>query len=419
MDKKGFLTLDDALKIQGPRSFMAMTKPVGSKCNLDCTYCYYLDKERFYGSKQEPFSEEMLEIYIRDYIEANQVPEITFVWHGGEPLMAGIDYYKSVIKFQKKHNYLNKKINNSIQTNGTLLNEEWCKFFKRNNFLVGVSVDGPKDIHDSYRKDKSGFSSFTRTMKGIELLKTYKVEFNTLTVVNNLSEGRGREIYIFLKSIGSHYMQFLPAVDYIEQTEENKRPIIVSPDLSDKATLASWSVSAQGYGQFLIDIFDYWVRNDVGTYFVQLFDLTLGSWYGVNSAVCAYAQTCGDNVAVEHNGDVFSCDHFVYPAHLIGNIKSRPLKEIIGSDAQIQFGINKRNTLSVECLGCQYYFACGGECPKHRHLLTKDGERKFSLCEGIKMFYTHSEPYMRYMVDLLNHEKSPSYVIPWAATINY
>lgn len=284
---------------------------------------------------------------------------------------------------------------------------------------MGVSIDGPRDIHDAYWKNNAGFSSFNRTIKGIELLKTYKVEFNTLTVVNNLSEGRGREIYIFLKSIGSHYMQFLPSVDFIEQSENGKRPIIVSPDLSSNAKLAPWSVSAQGYGQFLIDIFNYWVRNDMGTYFIQLFDLTLGSWYGVNSAVCAYAQTCGDNVAVEHNSDVYSCDHFIYPQHFIGNIRTESLRMILGSSAHIQFGINKRNTLCAECTRCHYYFACGGECPKHRHLINEDGEKKFSLCEGIKMFYIHSQPYMKYMVDLLNHEQSPANVIPWARIINY
>jgi uncharacterized protein len=412
--KKNYLTLSDALKIQGPKAFIAMNKPVGSKCNLDCTYCYYLDKERFYGKKQEIFSDTFLEKYIKEYIEANEVPVVSFVWHGGEPLLAGVDFYRKVIHFQNKHNVNHKRIENSIQTNGTLINDDWCRFLKKNNFLVGVSIDGPEDIHNRYRVNKQGLQSFEKCIRGIELLKKHKVDFNTLTVVNNLSQSRGREIYRFLKSIGSHYMQFLPAVDFISRNTDYERPVIVSPLIESDAIQAPWSVSSEGYAQFLIDVFNEWIIQDVGQYFVQLFDLTLEAWYGYESSVCVYSETCGNNIAVEHNGDVFSCDHFVFPEHFVGNLNMNSLREILSSPKQIKFGIDKRNTLSNECLLCNYYFACGGECPKHRHLPTKDGEKKFALCEGLKMYYKHSEPFMKYMVDLLRQEQGPYNVMPWA-----
>lgn len=417
MRKTNYLTLGDAIKLQGPISFTAITKVVGSSCNLNCTYCYYLDKERFYGKKQEIISIELLETYIKDYIQSNQVPVVTFLWHGGEPLLAGMDFYKKAIEFQIKYNIEKKVIENTIQTNATLINDEWSNFFKKNNFLVGVSIDGPKSIHDAYRLNKAGFSSFEKTMRGIQFLKKYKVDFNTLTVVNNLSEGKGREIYKFLKSIGSEFMQFLPAVDYITHQDGINRQVIVSPIIDNQAQLAPWSVSAIGYGEFLIDAFNEWVVSDVGKYFVQIFDLTLASWYGYEPTVCAYRETCGNNIAVEHNGDVYSCDHFVFPEHFIGNINDNSLTEILSSGKQTQFGINKRNTLSRECLQCNYYFACGGECPKHRHLPASDGQKKFALCEGLKMYYKHTEPYMKYMVDLLKQEKGPNNIMTWARAI--
>jgi uncharacterized protein len=417
MTNKNYLTLGDAIKIQGPKAFTAVTKPVGPLCNLNCAYCYYLDKERLYGKKKEVMPFHVLERYIQQYINTNQIPVVTFTWHGGEPLLAGLDFYKKVVDLQTLYNPGRKKIVNAIQTNGTLLNDEWCRFFRRNNFLVGVSLDGPQDVHDAYRLNKDGFSTFGKTMRGIDLLKKHKVEFNTLTVVNNLSEGKGREIYNFLKSTGSQYMQFLPASDYIVNADPKERPVIVSPLTSTDAVPAPWSVSAKGYGQFLIDIFDEWVVNDVGSYFVQLFDLTLESWFGYEPSVCAYCQSCGDNFAMEHNGDFYSCDHFVYQEHYIGNIMENSLLEMLSSPRQIQFGINKRNTLSEECLRCEYYFACGGECPKHRHTQVMDGDKKFALCEGIKMYYRHTEPYMKYMVELLRREQAPSGVIPWARVL--
>lgn len=419
--QKGYITFDEGAKLAGPKAFSALTKPIGSLCNLNCTYCYYLDKERFYGKQQPVMSDDMLEAYIKEYIQTNEIPEISFVWHGGEPLMAGIEYFKKAIDFQRKHNTEKKPIHNSIQTNATLLNDEWCKFFRKNKFLVGVSIDGPQDIHNTYRKNRGGFNTFERVIKGIDLLKKHKVDFNSLSVVNDMSEGRGREVYLFLKSIGIEFMQFLPCIDYISDTEVYEdRPIIVSPLITETITdshIAPWSVSSNGYGQFLIDIFNEWVTNDVGQIFVQLFDMTLCAWCNVDAAVCAYRESCGDVLAVEHNGDVYSCDHFVFPEHKLGNIKEDSLSEMLRSDQQIRFGLNKRNTLSRECTKCTYYFACKGECPKHRHLDTLDGEKKFSLCEGIQMYYKHTEPFMKFMRDQLIQQKPPSNVIPWARTI--
>lgn len=416
--KNGYITFGEAQNLMGPVAFTALTKPVGSVCNLNCTYCYYLDKCRFYGEKQPIMSDEMLEEYIKEYIITNEIPEITFVWHGGEPLLAGVEYFRKVVKFQEKHNVNNKVILNSIQTNGTLITDEWCRFFKKYNFLVGVSIDGPRDIHNTYRKNKAGFDTFAKVMEGVKLLKKYNVDFNSLTVVNNLSEGRGKEIYNFLKSIGVDFMQFLPAVDYLSKTEVYKERAVITSPIGDaqmsESVLAPWSVSPTGYGQFLIDVFDEWLKADVSKIFVQLFDMTLCSWCGIEPPLCAYRESCGTNLAIEHNGDVFSCDHFVFEDNKIGNIKENSIKEMLQSTQQVQFGLNKRNTLSRECLRCEYYFACKGECPKHRHLDTLDGEKKFTLCEGIKMYYKHTEPYMKFMREQIAQKKSPANVMKWA-----
>jgi uncharacterized protein len=414
MTANNLFTFQDAIRLAAPKAFTALTKPVGSRCNLDCSYCYYLDKKRFYGDKQDVLPDDLLEKYTSEYLQANEAPQVGFVWHGGEPLLAGIDFFKKAVNFQKKHNTDQKKIENSIQTNGTLLNEEWCRFFRKNNFLVGISIDGTKDIHDSYRKNKSGFGSFDRTMRGLEMLKSFQVDFNTLTVVNKHSHGRGKEIYRFLKSQGVRYMQFLPAIDYIVSPAEAARPIVASPLVAAESELATWSVSTVEYGKFLIAVFNEWVVGDVGKIFVQLFDNVLSAWCGIEPSVCAYRETCGNALVVEHNGDVYSCDHFVYPEHLLGNIRYKPLKEMLGSPEQIDFGLNKRNTLSGECMRCNYYFACQGECPKHRHLTTTDGKCKSSLCDGLKMFYAHTEPYMKFMRELLKNRKPAAGVIPFA-----
>lgn len=410
---KKSITWDDAAKASAKTAFSTMVKPIGSLCNLDCHYCYYLGKSDIYGGTQPVMPESLLEEYIKQYIEANEVPVVTFCWHGGEPLIAGVEYYRKAVELQNKYKG-RKQIENNIQTNGILLDEEWCGFFRENNFLVGVSIDGPEDIHDAFRSDKGGQPTFSRVVKNIGLMAREGVEYNTLSTVNRASEGRGAEVYRFLKSIGSRYMQFLPVVEHVKDTGTGGRPSIVQPG-TPGSRLAGWSVSAEGFGNFMNDIFDAWVLNDVGSYYVQLFDVLLAQWAGVPPALCSFTETCGDALVVEHNGDIYSCDHYVYPDHKIGNITGTTLSEAIRSREQFKFGINKRNTLPGECLKCKWYFACRGECPKHRFGKSKTGEYGLNtLCEGYKKIFTHVDPYMKRMVELLSAQQPPALVMMWA-----
>ena len=406
------LLLEDAVRITGPAAFNIMLKPAGSLCNLDCQYCYYLDKTEIYGGREPRMTGEMLETVIREYIAANDVPEVTFNWHGGEPLILGLDFYRKAIELEKKYAG-DKTVHNTIQTNGTLLNAQWADFFRDNDFLVGISLDGPKDIHDKYRRDKGGAPTFDRVLRGLQYLRDHDVQFNTLSTVNKVSEGRGQEVYLFLKSVGSRYMQFMPVVEHVMH-HKAARPFIVDP-ATDGARLASWSVSSQGFGKFMCDIFDYWVRNDVGQYYVGLFDATLANWCGVPPGTCVYGRTCGGNAVIEHNGDLYPCDHFVYPKYLLGNIRTQSIHSMMESTAQVRFGIDKRNSLPSKCFRCKYLFACNGECPKHRFNRTENGGTGLNaLCEGYYKFYDHVAPYMEIMKELLENEQPPAYIIPWA-----
>ncbi len=410
---KDIFTLQDAQKSIAPTAFQTMLKPAGSGCNLDCRYCYYLDKAVQYSGRQAVMSDELLEEYIRQYIEANEVPVVQFNWHGGEPLLLGKDFYRKALKLQRKYAG-GKKIENTIQTNATLVDEEWCRIFLQGKFLVGVSIDGPKDIHDAFRVTKGGKPTFDRVMNSIRMFQRTGVEFNTLSVVNSLCEGRGAEIYRFFRDeVKSRYMQFLPAVEHIVDRPDYHRPVIVSPEY-EGARLAEWSVSAEGYGKFLCDIFDQWVCNDVGHIFVQMFDATLANWCGAQPGVCSMCETCGDALVVEHNGDVYNCDHFVYPEYKLGNIRQTPLAEIYAFTERLKFGLAKRNSLPAECLKCEYYFACRGECPKHRFDVGDDGSRKNALCAGLHRWFDHSRPYMEYMRQLLISGLPAYNVIPFA-----
>lgn len=413
MAHEPYLTYDEILKRQLPRAFGTMVKPVGSACNLDCKYCYYLDKESLYGGREPRMSDELLERYIRQYIEGNRVDTVTFVWHGGEPMLAGLDFYRRAVDLQRKY-ARGKRIENSLQTNATLIDQEWCDFLKENNFLVGVSIDGPQSIHDGNRLDKGARPTFDRVMHAIELMRRTGVEFNTMTTVNRLSEGRGREVYLFLKSIGSRFMQFMPVVEYTCRKKPGSRPYIVPPH-TPGSTIGEWSVSPRAFGDFMCDIFDEWVLNDVGRCYVQLFDVSLAQWYGVRPGLCAFCDTCGDSLVVEHNGDIYSCDHFVYPEYKLGNLADTTLLEAFASRRQADFGAAKHNRLPDECIKCRYYFACRGECPKHRFDRTDGGEEHLNaLCEGYKAFFRHAEPYMRYMADLLRAKQPPARVMLWA-----
>ena len=413
MKSKDIFTFRDAEKQAGPVAFSTMLKPAGSACNLDCHYCYYLDKAVQYGGRQAVMSDELLELYVKQYICANEVDTVQFCWHGGEPLLLGVDFYRRAMEFQRKYAD-GKRIENTLQTNGTLVDEAWCDLFASNNFLVGVSLDGPEDIHDAFRLTKGGKPTFARVMETVRMFERSGVEFNTLSVVNRRCEGRGAEIYRFFRdTVHSKYMQFLPAVEHVVDKPGFHRPLIVSPD-REGARVAEWSVTAEGYGRFLCDVFDQWVVGDVGRYYVQMFDASLAQWCGVQPGVCSMGETCGDALVVEHNGDVYSCDHFVYPEYKLGNIAQTPLDEIYRTAKRREFGLNKRNTLPTECLRCKFYFACRGECPKHRFDRGADGSPKNSLCEGLKIYFRHVEQYMEYMRDLLSKQQAPAWVMPFA-----
>ena len=401
---KDTLTLQDAVKITGPQAFNIMIKPVGSLCNLKCHYCYYLDKAEIYGGKEPRMSEQMLEHFIKEYIAANDVRDVFFNWHGGEPLLAGLDFYRKAMAFQKKYAD-GKHIHNTLQTNATLITREWAEFFRANNFLIGVSLDGPQNVHDRYRGGKGGASVFDRVIKGIMELYRAGVQYNVMATVNRQSEGRGLEIYQFLKSAGTRFIQFMPVL------EHTKDGLIVDPQVQG-ARIAPWSVSPEGYGRFLCDIFDYWVRNDVGKVFVNQFDAVLACWCGAQPGICALAQTCGGNSIIEHNGDLYPCDHFVYEGYKIGNVLETDLRTLMNSTKQVRFGLDKRNALPDECLKCQWFFTCHGECPKHRFNTTDKGETGLNaLCEGYKLFFSHVAPYMEKMKSLLQSGRPASEIM--------
>lgn len=402
-----------------PFAFTVMLKPIGSVCNLNCTYCYYLEKKKLYPDvRYFRMDDELLEEYTRQYIDSQNVPVVSFVWQGGEPTLMGVDFFKKALKFQSKYSN-GKRIENIFQTNGTLLNDEYCKLFSDNDFLIGVSIDGPENLHDHHRKTKTGEGSFARVMKGIELLHKYKVEFNTLSVVNAETSRQPLEVYHFLKHIGSGFIQFLPVV---ERTANNPREDLlnlVAPVFGKDASVTEWSVEPVMYGRFLCTIFDEWVRNDVGRYFVQIFDVTLANWAGERPGLCIFSETCGDALVMEHNGDLFNCDHFVYPEYFLGNIMKQSLKEMAGSEKQKQFGRYKRDKLPKYCFECEYRFACNGECPKHRFTITPDGQEGLNyLCPAYKIFFSHVHPYMQFMTDELKAKRAPANVMEWVKRLD-
>jgi uncharacterized protein len=410
---KSTLLFTDALKLKRPNAFNVMLKPAGPACNLNCTYCYYLEKKNLFGENTNAkMNDELLENFTKQFIEANEVPIVTFTWQGGEPTLMGLDFFRKAVEFQKKY-AKGKRIENAFQTNGTRLNDDWCKFFADNKMLVGISIDGVEHNHDHYRKTFSGSTTFGRVMKGIELCHKHKVEFNTLSVVNDYNVRYATETYRFLKKIGSGFIQFLPVVERISTNSGNNGLKLVAP-IHGEAELAEWSVTPGEFGKFLITIFDEWVRNDVARCYVQIFDATLANFVGENPGLCVFSETCGDALVMEHNGNVYSCDHFVYPEYYLGNINETSLIDLVKQQQQFDFGINKRNTLPHQCLRCEVRYACHGECPKHRFMRTPDGKPGLNyLCEGYKMFFKHVEPYMDYMAKELKNKQAPANVMAW------
>ncbi len=392
--------------------FYFMAKPVGSVCNLNCTYCYYLEKEKLYPNDPEKWfmNEKMLELFIKQYIYSSTEPAVLFTWHGGEPILRGMDFFEKVVSLQQKYAG-GKIIDNSIQTNGTTLTEDWCKFFRDNRFLVGFSIDGPEHCHDMYRVYKGGQPSFYRAMKGLELLHRYNVEFNTLSVVNDYNAQYPLEIYLFLKDIGSRYMQFIPIVEWINPLAKSDELAILPGQTGKKAIVTSWSVKPLDYGNFLIKVFDEWVRKDVGDYFVVTFDCVLANWMRVPPPLCVAAEICGHAGAIEFNGDVYSCDHYVFPEYKLGNIRDKNLLTMMSSPEQRRFGMNKRDTLPGYCKKCEYLDLCFGECPKNRIINTPDGEPGLNyLCAGFKIFYEHVEPYFDFMANEIRNNRAASNV---------
>lgn len=398
------------------KALHVMAKPHGPICNLDCKYCYYLEKENLYAASGRDFqmTSDVLENFIRQYIDANTSSTVSFTWQGGEPTLLGVSYFERVIELQQKH-ACGKKIENALQTNGTLLDDAWCDFLIRNRFLVGLSIDGPEELHDAYRVDKGGQPTWARVMRGLETLKKHGVEFNTLTVVNRKNSCRPNEVYRFLKEIGSKYLQFIPIVEQVATVPDANGLVLLKPFSRQETKVSEWSVEPLQFGRFLQQIFDLWVIQDVGHIFVQIFDVALESWSGLQQQLCVFSPTCGSALAIEHNGDLYSCDHFVYPDNRLGNIMEQPLASLAGSSRQLQFGNAKSAGLPSDCRECDVRFACNGECPKHRFLQTASGEPGLNyLCAGYKHFFHHIDPYMQFMAGELKQNRAPARVMEWA-----
>lgn len=402
------------------QSFHVMAKAIGPICNLDCKYCFYLEKEQLYPSNEKwKMSDEKLEVFIRDYIAAQPDNEVSFAFQGGEPTLLGVDYFRKVVKFQKKHAN-GKQISTAFQTNGTLLDDEWGAFLAENKFLVGLSIDGPEDVHNANRVDKKGRDSYKDVIRGLNILRKHEVEFNTLTCVNSVTVQHPVKIYKFLKSIGSKYLQFIPIVEREVDTAAAKLGLDfaeppnleVPPTQKENPRMSEFAVPAEAYGEFLIKIFNEWIKRDVGKTYVQLFDVALGKWLGTPGGLCYFSETCGRALAMEHDGDVYTCDHYVYPKYKLGNLMNTSLGELADSSMARDFGNAKRDKLPKYCRDCSVRFACNGECPKHRFTWTPDGEWGLNyLCPAYKKFFKHIDPAMQIMADLYRQQQAPAAVM--------
>ena len=386
-----------------------MLKPVGSACNLACQYCYYLEKELLYpNNKRSWMSEETLETFIQQYFLAQTQPYVSFTWHGGEPLLRPISFYKKALKLQQKYGK-GFYIENSLQTNGTLLTDEWCRFFKENNFLIGLSIDGPATVHDAYRQTLSGKGSFQKVLNGIRLLNKHGVEWNAMAVVNAQNVKDAATFYNFFKSINCHFIQFTPIVERLVPHADGRCLASVNEQTQ---TMSPLSVTPEEWGAFLCDLFDLWIKEDVGTYYIQMFDATLANWVGQTPGLCTLSKSCGHASAMEHNGDVFACDHFVFPEYKRGNIHTQTITEMMYSPEQLQFGKNKWQSLPRQCKECAFLFACYGECPKNRFAIDAYGNKGLNyLCKGYKRFFAHVAPYMQFMKEQLEKELPPADVM--------
>jgi uncharacterized protein len=403
-----------------PPAYHVLAKPTGPICNLDCEYCFFLSKEALYPDDRFRMADEQLQTYIRQLLQSHRTPEVMVAWQGGEPTLMGLDFFRRSVELVEQYRRPNQRITYTIQTNGTKIDEEWARFFKEHHFLVGLSLDGPRSLHDTYRVTKGGKGSFDQVMRGWELLKTHEVDVNVLCTVNAANADYPLEVYRFFRDgLGARFLQFIPIVERMDETmlplanlgwgekAGEQRPLYVQA--GDRVT--DRSVNAEQFGKFLNAIFDEWVQGDVGEVFVQHFDMALANWYGEPPSVCVFSETCGLAFALEHNGDLYSCDHYVEPDYLLGNINDTPMIELVASEQQLQFGRAKRDTLPAYCRSCEVRFACHGGCPKNRFCAAPDGEEGLNyLCAGYKAFFKHIDHPMRLMCDLLRQGRAPAEV---------
>ena len=387
-----------------------MLKPAGAHCNLACKYCYYLEKNKLYPTAQRHLmSDEILEQFTREYIEAQTMNQVLFTWHGGEPLLRSIDFYRKALSLQQKYAG-GRRIDNVIQTNGTLLTDEWCEFFAQKHWLVGISIDGPQPDHDHYRLTAAGKPSWKKVMQGIKLLKKHGVEWNAMAVVNAYNANHPLEFYRFFKENGCQFLQFTPIVERLTRHEDGRT--LASLADKDEVSLSEASVTPEQWGYFLSAIFDEWVRKDVGKIFVEIFDCTLANWMGISPGICAYSKECGHAGVMEHNGDVYSCDHFVFPEYKLGNIRDHSLIDMLYGEQQQEFSRLKHSSLPRQCKECDMEFACHGECPKNRFMKDKYGDSGLNyLCPGYYHYYQHVAPYMDYMKQELMAQRPPSNIM--------
>ena len=426
------MTAPSTFPVQAPPAFHLLAKPTGATCNLDCDYCFFLSKEMLYPGSRFRMADEMLEMYIRQLIEGHQAPEVIVAWQGGEPTLMGLDFFRRSIEYQQKYLRPGMTVQNTIQTNGTLINDDWAAFFRENNFLVGLSIDGPAAMHDAYRRDKGGQPTFDRVIRGLDYLKKHGVEFNALVTIHHANADHPLEVYRFLRDdLGIQFIQLIPIVERVvgmgpdEADADQPGEIVSHKSWRERPLYTQFgnavterSVTADQYGRFLIAIFEEWVRRDVAKVYVNMFDVALASWAGEPPGLCVFAPMCGTALALEHNGDMYSCDHFVEPAHYLGNITDTPMIELVASPKQRRFGQDKLDTLPRYCRECKVRFACHGGCPKDRFIPTPDGEASSGgegglnyLCAGYMAFFKHVDRPMRTMAELLRRDRAPAEIM--------
>lgn len=406
------------MSLREPAAYHLLAKPTGPICNLDCEYCFFLSKEMLYPGDRFRMADQMLETYLSQLLESHATPQVTVAWQGGEPTMMGLDFFKRSVELIEEYRKPWQTVEYTIQTNGTLLHERWARFFRENGFLVGLSVDGPRELHDIYRVDPRGAGTFDRVMRGYDVLRSHEVEVNVLCTVHRANQDHPLDVYRFFRDdMGARFIQFIPVVERTTETllplanlgwstkRRESRPLYVQAGnrVTDR------SVEPEAYGRFLNDVFDEWVSRDVGEVFVQMFDVALANWYGEAPGLCVFSETCGLALALEHNGDLYSCDHYVEPDYLLGNIADTPMIDLIASERQRRFGLAKRDSLPSFCRECEVRFACHGGCPRNRFATTPDGEQGLNyLCPGYKSFFNHVDRAMRVMCDLLARGRAPS-----------